>query len=290
MTDLSPLRAGRITGSRIACVLRLAPAWMGTPETVMRDMVRQHHGLPTDFQGNYATDYGHEHEPDCIAAYEAQTGYTVHSQQQFFIHPKYDFLGISVDGLVGHDRVMDAKCPLYGKYYTIHDVPYYAPQLRLTMECTGRRYADLAVWRPHHTEISTIEHSDAWLDFVLPTLQAFHEEYLRIIADPALSAPYLAPLVDYRADPEWSDAATRYLELDQQIKALQAEQAEAADLLKKLADGKTTKGAGVHVIVGDRKGNVDTKRLAAELGVTDLDKYRAPSSTVTQIRALKESA
>ena len=65
-------RTGKITGSRVAAILGLSP--YSKRADVMREMIREHYGVETEFKGNIATEHGQRHEQDAIAWYEAQTG------------------------------------------------------------------------------------------------------------------------------------------------------------------------------------------------------------------------
>ena len=64
-------RKGKITGSRIAGILGVSP--FQTPDSVMREMVREWHGLPPEFTGNIATRWGEDHEDDARRSYEGAT-------------------------------------------------------------------------------------------------------------------------------------------------------------------------------------------------------------------------
>src|SRR3546814_19370154 len=95
---LSPLRVGRITGSRVGAILGLNP--YSKPADVLREMVREHFGAEREFTGNAATDYGKEKEPDALAAYEAERGVMTYGGDDCIVHPVYGFLAVPPAGLV----------------------------------------------------------------------------------------------------------------------------------------------------------------------------------------------
>lgn len=186
--QLSPERLGRITGSRISKVLGLAPASHGNRTSVLREMVRQYHGLPDEFEGNEATDYGQLHEPDAIHEYEQEYHVRVHGAQSFAVHPFYDFLGHSPDGLIGDDGMLEAKAPFRARYLHINQRRDHEAQLRLGLDCTGRKWCDYVVWRPGGITVSRIDFDPTWLPRVMPKLLEFMDDYIAAINDPEVLA------------------------------------------------------------------------------------------------------
>ena len=96
-----------------------------------------------------AMQWGVDQEPFARAAYEAHSGVWVDTVG-FVQHPTIERAGASPDGLVGHDGLVEIKCPntatmietlLTGK------VPSnYATQMQMQMACTGRVWCDYAVF------------------------------------------------------------------------------------------------------------------------------------------------
>lgn len=294
MTALSPLRVGRVTGSRIAAVLGASP--YATAADVKREMIREAHGAEREFTGNAATRYGQEHESDALDAYETTTGWwgLVERQQQFFIHPVHRFLGATPDGLIRRDDtgtvtgLVEVKCPWRGSYTHITERPDYELQVRLQMEVTGARWCDFVVWRPEGSTVSRVEHDPWWLPTVLPAVEAFLADVEAVAADEGLAAPYLAPLVDERNDQDWADAAAEWLEADAAVKAAQDWAGDARARLVELADEQPSKGAGVQVLAYEKKGTVDHAAVVKELlPDADLGQWkREPSRVVAVRRAL----
>lgn len=282
MTELSIERVGRVTASRLPGVLGLSP--YTDRAGVMREMVRQALGAPQEFTGNIATDWGHEHEVDGITEYERLRGVLVIGCQTFFIHPKYDRLGATPDGLglVDEDGLVEVKSPFAGRYNHVSEKPDFECQIRLQLECTGRAWGDLVVWRPSGIAVSRVEHDPDWYPEIQDLVEVFIAEYDAIIADPDKAAPFLTPLVDERADPEWQLAALEWHEARAARDCAQLAMDEATEALRKLSGGQKSRGAGVQVIPSTRKGAIDQK-AAAEGGV-DLEQYRKEGTTVLTVR------
>ena len=69
-------------------------------------MVREYHGYESEFIGNIATEHGNLHEPLAQMDYQVKTGNFV-EECGFIVHPVYDWLGASPDGLVLDNTVLD---------------------------------------------------------------------------------------------------------------------------------------------------------------------------------------
>ena len=93
-------RVGMITGSRAGAILGLSP--FQTRDDVMRQMVREYHGAPSEFEGNVATEYGKANEGAAIFELEMEHDLSV-EETGFHVHPGYPWLGASPDGLIGED-------------------------------------------------------------------------------------------------------------------------------------------------------------------------------------------
>lgn len=278
--SLTDDRKGRITASRIAGILGLSP--YQTRDGVMRLMVREHFDAPTEFVGNFATDFGNAHETDALAVYEQQRG-VMCEQVDTMVHPTIDYLAATPDGLVGDDGLVECKCPWRATYTHIDERPDYEAQIRLQLEVTDRAWCDFVVWSPDGISISRVERDPEWLSSVLPALLEFMEDYQEAISDPEKAAPYLEPLKEQRADPEWAEAAMAWQEA-KWVADLAAERlAKAkADLLN-LTDKPAT-GAGVQVI--RKKGRTSTKwaEFAKEHGLEPDDKYTTVGPPIWEVR------
>lgn len=284
---LSPLRVGRITGSRCAAVLGLNP--YNTRADVLREMVREHFGAEREFTGNEATEWGQAHEPDALAAYEAERGVMTYGGGEIVLHPLYDFLAVTPDGFVGDDGLIECKAPFRGRYTTISEVPYYMPQVQLQLACTGRAWCDFVVWRDGAISVDRVTADSDWLTRNLGNLQNFMDDY----AD-ALKAPdaHLADKVaDMDGNPDWQRYAAAYAS----AKSVEAEAKASADAareklieLAQNAGCKNAKGFGLQVIRSERSGSVAYAKAIKDLAPdADLSAY---TSKPTVIYTVKESA
>lgn len=175
------LRVGRITGSNVGAILGLNP--YRTADDVLRAMVREYHGAPSEFSGNQATAYGSFHEDGAISEYTMETGNKV-EPCGFFVHPEHDWLGASPDGLVGDDAVIECKAPysLRDKnpptFKTADEQPHYWAQMQIEMACSGRSLCHFWQWSQHGTRLEVLRIDYAWLADAIPHLREFYEQYL----------------------------------------------------------------------------------------------------------------
>jgi putative phage-type endonuclease len=164
-------RAGRLTGSRFAAALGLCP--YTSRQKVWRQITGREPPTPT----NAFMLHGITHEPDAISHYEAETGNIVIPSG--FI-PYEDWSGVSPDGLIGRDGVIECKCPQ--RLHT--EVPkHYMPQVVGTIHMLGREWADFVSWTPQAVNIIRVtadETREMWAGW-LEQLRAFYQDY--IIAD-----------------------------------------------------------------------------------------------------------
>lgn len=91
---------------------------------------------------NAAMDYGARNEAKARREYEAESGNIV-QETGFWLHPDFDWLGASPDGLIGANGLVEVKC--LGKIPEAVP-PHYDVQMRVQLACTGREWCDFFVW------------------------------------------------------------------------------------------------------------------------------------------------
>lgn len=276
MNELDPRRVGRITGSRVSAILGLSP--YASRADVLREMVRQAHGLDPDFQGNVATRWGEAHEADAIALYESDRCLMTHGGQELVIHPDHDFLAVTPDGMVGHDGMIEVKCPYRGDYTTIPD--YYVPQVQLQMAVTRRAWCDFVIWRDNAITVQRINADPNWLPSVLSTLYDFMSDYRAAVKEPSA---HLEPLE--REDDDWRSAADAYCAALAAVEVAKAAADAAKDRLIELAPAGA-KGCGVTLAKATRKGAVRyAEAIKALIPDADLSPYMGAETTYYTVRA-----
>ena len=148
-------RAGRFTASSASDLM--ASGRGGAPSTsranlITRLAVERITGQPvTGFQSDDMRR-GNELEPFARAAYEAETGQLVQTVG-FALHDAYDFVGASMDGLVGNEGLVEFKCPSaqakhYAALMTGAHADEYFLQMQFQLWVSGRYWNDGGSYDP----------------------------------------------------------------------------------------------------------------------------------------------
>lgn len=112
---------------------------------IERKIAERLSGLPQGWEGNDATESGHEQEPLGRIAYEDLTGAFV-EQVGLIVHPVYPFTHASPDGLVGADGGFEVKSHVrlvtHLKAIRSATPIGHVYQCQHGMSCTGRTWWD----------------------------------------------------------------------------------------------------------------------------------------------------
>lgn len=153
------LRCGRATGSNFdAC---LAKGKGGAEATTRRNYrvrlaLEQITGkvMESGFKSS-AMDQGTEREPYARMGYESRTGHIV--QEVAFVPHSFLMAGVSPDGLVGEQGMVEFKCPtpaVHWEYLQLTGEPpsEYKAQVMGQMWVTGRKWCDFVSYNPDFPE------------------------------------------------------------------------------------------------------------------------------------------
>lgn len=286
--ELSPLRVGRITGSRVGAILGLNP--YSTRDDVLREMVREYHGAPREFDGNEATRYGEQMEPQTLADYEAREGVMTYGGGEIILHPAYSFLAVTPDGLVGSDGMVECKAPFRASYTYWSEVPHYEAQMRLQMECAGRKWCDFAVLQRNGALwVSRLEHDPQWINSVRAKLEAFMVDFGDAIASP--DQHLVDKVADMSANDKWRIAAEAYAEAkadEDEAKARVEKSRQFLIELTEAAGAKSAKGFGLQVISAERAGSIAYAKAIKDLAPgADLSKYTGKPTSYYTVKEAK---
>lgn len=275
---LSPLRKGRVTGSVAGAILGYSPFM--TPDDVMRSMVREYHGAPSEFTGNVATDHGNFHEPGAIFDYELETGRII-KESQFYMFE--DWLGATPDGEIDDEGLAEIKCP-YGKrndpapvqFKTLDEQLHYHAQTQIEMLCAVKSWTDFFQWTPNDTALERVHIDFDWLDENLPKLKAFHNQFLIEVKNPQ---KYLDPK---RKEYNGADLAQMLTEYDEVIEMIDRATEKKKDIIAAIAN--TTKNESA-IICGrnftkvEKSGSISYAKAIKDLVPdADLEPYRGKGS------------
>jgi len=179
-------RRGVITGSRFKdCRDRLKG---GAPSKkcldYARDVAREREGgEPMQVFVNSAMRLGTEQEPYARAVYERKTGHIV--DEAGFITTADRLFGVSVDGLVGDDGIIEIKTMVSSDTlftaFVGGDVSSYIDQCNGAMWLLGRKWVDLVLWVHdlQRLKIIRIERDDNQIDALESDLMEFERTVTR---------------------------------------------------------------------------------------------------------------
>lgn len=268
-------RAGRLTASTVGAALDLAPYM--SRDDAFRALVRSINDMPSEFEGNIATDYGTNNEDGARYEYELETGNTV--AEAGFV-PWDTWLGASPDGYIGEDGLIEIKCP-FGlrneekpKFKSIKDQPHYHAQIQVQLFCTGRQWCDFYQWAPKGTSLERVKYDPAWISEHMPILRDFFCAAQE--ADPKDYEGPKRPVID---TPEMLKLVAEYDDLTEAIERAGERKKEVLALIVLMADGRDSVCAGRNLTKTVRKGGVSyAKALKAYAPDADLEPFRGKPS------------
>lgn len=152
-------RAGKFTGSRFVDVLarnkRTGEPLKAYHDLIWEIVVERMTEKPVEGPSGYALQWGTDVEPFAREAYELETGLSV-IESGFIVHPAYDFVGCSPDGLIDEDGGLEMKCPksspVHLERFLVGVPDEYAPQIQGCMWVTGRKWWDFVSYDPRMPE------------------------------------------------------------------------------------------------------------------------------------------
>lgn len=102
-----------------------------------------------------AMEHGIENEPMARERYEEATG-TIVQQCGLALHDTIPYFGASPDGLVGHDGLIEIKCPSSTKFikWKLEGIvpEEHRPQMLAQLAVTQRRFVDFVAFDPRFPE------------------------------------------------------------------------------------------------------------------------------------------
>jgi len=302
---LDPRRKGAITASEIGAIA--GNGRFNTRADVMRRKVREANGLPSEFVGNVATQWGNDNEERATAEFEFLNGVKVtkDGKNQEFIDrvisiDSVDFrAGCTPDGIYYDDDngmcLVEVKCP-YGirnEYPNaaayLAKAPEYLDQMQWQMLISDIYACMFVVWTTQGISTKEIISSVSHQERLIAAAAEFQRELDAILADPEKQARFLEDKKskkDYaieRSDAEYTEAAAFYRNASMKLAEAQAVADEAKQALIDLTEGLNVKGCGVSIIHSTRAGAVDYK-LVPELKGVNLDDYRKPATATVTVK------
>ena len=274
-------RKGRVTASSVGAILGNSPN--GDRDSVMRRMVRDWHGAPSEFTGNIATEYGVRNEAGALVEYRMETGCDV---KTVGFLTRGERAGCSPDGLVGLTGGVEIKCPFSKRAMTpdeeftpIADQPHYHDQVQFSLWVTGRAWWDFVQWAPGgFMNIERVEPCSKWRAKCLPKLEAFWHDYLHERENNADA--HLEPKRVTVDTMEARRLLEEYDDLSEAMDRAKERRGEVMEALTALANGKDALICGRKLTCVEKAGSISYAKAIKDIAPdADLEPYRGKPSS-----------
>jgi len=171
------------------------PAVKGKPTTARANLIaslaiERMTGVPIEVFVNFAMKRGSELEPYARAAYEDHMMLSV-VEVPFIYHPKHKFIGVSPDGMVGDDGLVELKCPFaeakhLGALLDGTHADEYKWQIQGQIWVSERQWCDAASFDPRYPEdhrlaVTRVERDQVLIDELEDACLVAEEEVISII-------------------------------------------------------------------------------------------------------------
>lgn len=271
-------RRGRVTGSMVGAILGLDPNC--TREEAMRRMVRSYQGLPSEFKGNIATQWGVTHEDEAREAFQYKYETEV-QPASFVVHPTIPWLGASPDGLILDDALIEIKCPFGLRnheapvpFKKADEQPHYYAQMQIQMFVTGRYLCYFYQWTPKDDKAYGVIFRRSWIDENLPKLEAFYQEFLTICDEP------LGDTLNVIDTPRALQMVAEYNDLQDAIAQAEERKAELLENIVEMCGGRNSIFGGKKLTKVEKAGSVSYAKAIKELAPNaNLEPWRGKPSS-----------
>lgn len=261
-----------------------APVIMGvSPWKTPYQLWEEKTGLVKGFQGNFATQRGHEMEPKARAAFELEIG------EEFppvvAEHTNYPYIRASLDGFNSElNAVLEIKCPgkedhalaMSGK------VPEkYWPQLQHQLLVTG---ASKVYYYSYDGEKGATVEVLPDLPYITTLLQA--ETAFWDLVQNKIAPEMTDKDAETITDAELVMLAEHYASYDEQIKKLEIKMKELKDKIVEKCTHAKTKVGKLTITRSTRSGSIDYAKIPELKGV-DTEQYRKEPTMVVTVKVGK---
>jgi predicted phage-related endonuclease len=184
------LRCGLITGSKISDVMQEKKG-TGYANYLAQLVCERLTGCVTETYKNAYMERGNEDEPLARECYEFVTGNEV-EQIAFVKHPTIDCFGVSPDGLIGDDGMVEIKrkIPAIHIDYIFKNriPPEYVKQMTAELACTGRKWNEFVSYCPELPEnmqlfVCRMERDEEAIKTMEAAVIAFNNAVNKMITD-----------------------------------------------------------------------------------------------------------
>lgn len=186
--DWYKARRGKLTASNLGGLLGLV-SWTPRKEAYERVLGQEQNARkPENWYGNRACEWGTTHEVDGILDYMTKTGNLVNATG-LHTHPTIPWIAGSPDGFIGHEGLIEVKCPYYQKRdgsSRVHKkIPiYYYLQINALLEITQRQWCDYVCWTPEGCAMFRVQRDKDTFDWLMQYYQQIYAAVRNLMPAP----------------------------------------------------------------------------------------------------------
>ena len=158
-------RSKRLTASDFGSAAGLKGSYNSRAELWKLKTGRKERDPPNEFML-----FGTENEPVALHAYKVLAGNLV-DECGLIVHPSYDFLGSSPDGIVDSVLCLEVKCRAREPHESITD--QFVAQCLGQLACTTLKEIHFFSWSPHGERLWRLKWSNEYWDWLFPLLKEF---------------------------------------------------------------------------------------------------------------------
>ncbi|UOF80299.1 exonuclease [Caudoviricetes sp.] len=176
-----------IHSSQVAAILGLDPNQ--TRNDMLRQMVRHRYGMPLEFHGTIATQWGVIHLEEALEDFQRYIGKeVVRAASMPSVLP---WLNGKPVGFIGDDEIVEIRCPfgirddVSPEFKTIDEQPGLMAKIQTLMFITGRQTCHLWQWTPYNSAYIEVPYDASAVAQIIPELEEFFtKEYAAAVLDP----------------------------------------------------------------------------------------------------------
>ena len=165
-------RRGKLTASIMGYLLGICK-WK-TRAQAWNDL----RGLGDDLSENKAVAWGSANELNGTLEYMKRTANRV-EMTGLHVHPTYDWIAGSPDGLVGSEGLLEVKCPFYRQTPHLEVPAHYYIQMQVCLACTSRKWCDYVSWTPFGTTIHRVTRDADLFNILVPEWSVLYAAWSR---------------------------------------------------------------------------------------------------------------
>jgi len=258
------LRKSKIGASDAPVIMQASP-WK-TPLQLWEEKI----GLRTNDFKSSSMQRGIDMEDEARNKFQEVTGISMEANIAF--HPTISWMMASLDGMDADKKnIVEIKCVNRTDHSQAiaGEVPEkYFPQLQHQLAVCGLEMAYYFSYSPNDFALIKVYRDESFIDKMIKKETEFWECVQDFVPPPLMERDY-----KMKDDPQWSQAASRWIFVSQKLKDLEKEEEEARKELISLSENQNVMGSGVKLTRMLRRGNIEYSKIPELKGV-NMETYR----------------